>query len=112
MRLAGAREVYVVIPSPPPKAPCPYGIDTYEDELVAARFGGDVAKICDYIGADSLQYLSQEGLLHAVVGAGTPGVRTPQDFCTSCFTGCYPVAFEQDRSKKPQKAEPIAALSS
>ncbi|MBI3420938.1 MAG: amidophosphoribosyltransferase [Candidatus Sungbacteria bacterium] len=112
MRLAGAREVHVVIPSPPPKAPCPYGIDTYEDELVAACFGGDIAQIRDYIGADSLRYLSQGGLLQAVAGAGKPGVRTPKDFCTSCFTGRYPVAFEQDRSKKPQKAGAFAVLSS
>lgn len=83
MRSAGAREVHVLISSPPVVAPCFYGIDTSSaGELVAARM--DVEEIARYIGADSLGYLSMEGMLESV--------DLPADgFCTACFSGEYPV---------------------
>ncbi len=103
MRIAGAREVHVIIPSPPPIAPCAYGIDTYEDELIAARLNGNVHEIQQFIGADSLRYLSLDALYQAVTESASPPVRTTANFCDACYTGQYPVPFEQDRSTKPRR---------
>jgi amidophosphoribosyltransferase len=85
VREAGAREIHMRVSSPPTTGPCYYGIDTpTRGELIAATH--EVDEIRRYIGADSLAYLSPEGLLASV---GDPeGNR----FCTACFTGRYPVA--------------------
>jgi len=85
VRAAGAAEVHVRVSSPPTTGPCSYGIDTpLKSELIASSHSVD--EICRYIGADSLRYLSQEGLLAAV---GDPdGTR----HCSACFSGRYPVA--------------------
>jgi amidophosphoribosyltransferase len=88
VREAGAREVHMRISSPPTTGPCYYGIDTpSKHELIAATH--DVEEIRQHIEADSLGYLSQEGLLKAV--GDTSGDR----FCTACFSGRYPVAVSQ-----------------
>jgi amidophosphoribosyltransferase len=88
VRGAGAREVHVRISSPPTVGPCYYGIDTpLKSELIAASHG--VEEIREFIGADSLAYLSHEGLLAAV--ADLEGAR----HCSACFTGRYPVAVSQ-----------------
>jgi amidophosphoribosyltransferase len=85
VRESGAREVHMRISSPPTTGPCYYGIDTpTKGELIAASH--DVEEIRRHIGADSLRYLSPEGLLASV--GDPPGNR----FCTACFTGRYPVA--------------------
>ena len=89
IRSAGAREVHVRISSPPTTHPCYYGIDTpTRSELIAASHSVD--EIARYITADSLAYLSAEGLMRAV---GAPGGR---GFCDACFTGNYAVGFAQD----------------
>jgi amidophosphoribosyltransferase len=76
------------ISSPPTTGPCYYGIDTpLKSELIASSHS--VAEIQRYIGADSLAYLSQEGLLKAVDDA------SGQRHCTACFSGRYPVAVSQ-----------------
>ncbi len=83
IRRAGAREIHMRISSPPILGPCFYGIDTPErKELIGARLSVD--KIRDYLKADSLKYLSLEGMLKA---AG----KDPADFCTACFTDKYPI---------------------
>jgi amidophosphoribosyltransferase len=88
VRNAGAREVHLRISSPPTTGPCYYGIDTpLKSELIAAR--QSVEEIRRYIAADSLAYLSHEGLLKAV---GDEGGRR---HCTACFSGRYPVAVAQ-----------------
>jgi amidophosphoribosyltransferase len=88
VRAAGAAEVHMRVSSPPTTGPCYYGIDTpLKSELIAARHA--VEEIRRYIGADSLAYLSHEGLL-AAVGDGA-GER----HCTACFSGRYPVAVAQ-----------------
>ena len=85
VREAGAREVHLRISSPPTTGPCYYGIDTpLKSELIASA--NDVDAIRRFVEADSLGYLSQEGLLQAAGDA--PGRR----HCTACFTGRYPVA--------------------
>jgi amidophosphoribosyltransferase len=84
MREAGAAEVHLRISSPPTAWPCYYGIDTpRRRELIAAQ--KSLAEIRDFVGADSLAYLSVDGLLSAVGGEGAT-------YCTACWTGDYPVA--------------------
>ncbi len=84
LRNAGAREVHVRISSPPVNGPCHYGIDTpTRAELVAS--GHSVAEIALSIEADSLGYLSPEGLRAAV--REQPGFG----YCDACFTGNYPI---------------------
>ncbi len=84
VRQAGAREVHVRISCPPTIAPCHYGIDTpRRAELIAARQPTD--EIRAFIGAESLAYLSLEGLYRAT--AGTPRGA----FCDACYTDDYPV---------------------
>ena len=85
VRHAGAKEVHMLISSPPTTHPCFYGIDTpTRRELIASSHS--VEEIRRYITADSLQYLSLEGLLSTV----TP---YQNDYCVACFTGKYPVEF-------------------
>jgi len=82
LKSAGAKEVHVRISSPPSISPCFYGIDTpSKRELIAANQSID--QIRDYLGADSLAYLSLNGLLQTVSPDG-------HRFCTACFTGDYP----------------------
>ncbi|MGM0420402.1 MAG: amidophosphoribosyltransferase [Bacillota bacterium] len=79
---AGAEEVHFVVSSPPVAHPCYFGLDTSRrKELIANE--NSPAEIADFLGVDSLTYLSQEGLLRAVSTAET-------DFCTACFDGSYP----------------------
>jgi len=90
IRDAGAKEVHMLVSSPPIRYSCFYGIDTSQrGELIAAQH--DLAEIREFIGADSLHYLSIEGLLEAMAPL------KPQDFCEACFSGHYPVKVETDR---------------
>lgn len=82
IRAAGAREVHLRLSSPPITGPCHYGIDTpNRDELIAANHS--IEEITDYLGVDSLGYLSLEGM---VAAAGTRN-----GFCHACFSGQYPI---------------------
>src|ERR671925_104908 len=88
LKNAGAKEVHVRISSPPSISPCFYGIDTpSKRELIAAH--QSVEEIRDFLGADSLAYLSLNGLLQTVSPDG-------QRFCTACFTGDYPAGSPAD----------------
>lgn len=99
LREAGAREVHLRISSPPYRWPCFYGLDTgTRAELVAADL--EVGEICDYLGADSLAYLSLEALKKAT---GVPGAG----FCDACLTGVYPVPVPVRLSKSVLEA-PVA----
>lgn len=82
IRNAGATEVHFRVAAPPTTGPCFYGVDTpRKSELIASQ--KSVEEIREFIGADSLAYLSEESLLKAV--------EAKQDeFCTACFTGKYP----------------------
>ncbi len=83
LRRAGAKEVHVRVASPPIISPCYYGMDfPTKQELIAANM--TVEQIREFIGADSLAYLSVEGLLAAVP-------HEKGGYCTACFTGQYPV---------------------
>jgi amidophosphoribosyltransferase len=93
LRKAGAAEVHVRISAPPIYHPCFYGIDTQvETELIAASLS--VPEIQDFIGADSLGYLSIQGVLAAL--------ELPyEQFCFACFDGRYPepVPYDSERRK-------------
>ena len=85
IRHAGAKEVHMRISSPPIISPCFYGIDTpTKKELIGSTHS--IEEIRKYITADSLAYLSLEGLLTAA-----PGNR--DRYCNACFTENYPIPF-------------------
>jgi amidophosphoribosyltransferase len=97
LREAGAREIHVRISSPPVKWPCFYGIDfATRAELIAS--GLDVEEIRRSIGADSLGYVSLEGLIEATEIA-------EKNLCSACFTGKYPIAIPADLSEGKARLE-------
>ncbi len=88
IRHAGAREVHMRISSPPTTNPCYYGIDTpSRDELIASTHSLEDTR--QFLGADSLAYLSERGL-YAFARGDAGG------FCDACFTGRYPVPLDED----------------
>jgi len=85
---AGAAEVHMRVSSPPISCPCFYGIDTaVRKELIASRFS--VEQIRDFLGADSLHYLSMANLLESCG-------HEKDKFCTACFDGDYPIDVPED----------------
>ena len=91
LREAGAKEVHMCVSAPPITHPCYYGIDTsVRKELIASAHS--VGEIQNYIGADSLTYLSLEGLFQAV--------HPKADLCVACFNGDYPIALSQNCSNE------------
>jgi amidophosphoribosyltransferase len=96
VRSAGASEVHMRISCPPTISPCFYGVDTpRRSELIAATHS--LEEIRKYLDADSVAYLSLEGLTGAVKGGSSK-------YCTSCYTGVYPVAFPRDEAAYLQLA--------
>jgi len=97
LREAGAREIHVRISSPPVKWPCYYGIDfATKAELIAN--GLEVEEIRRSIGADSLGYVSLDGLISAT--------QVPSDrLCSACFTGEYPMSIPEDMSEGKLRLE-------
>jgi amidophosphoribosyltransferase len=110
IRSAGAREVHMRISSPPTVGPCHYGIDTpTREELIASH--NTVTQIRDFVGADSVGYLSLPGLYEAVQGAGSNGMApssastvadhsSSPGFCDACFSGNYPIDPEPGRPRQ------------
>ncbi|APH06492.1 amidophosphoribosyltransferase [Bacillus weihaiensis] len=100
LREAGATEVHVRISSPPIANPCFYGIDTStHEELIASNHS--VEEIRQIIGADSLAFLSVEGLLE---GIGRPYEGELKGQCLACFTGRYPTEIYADTVMPHEKA--------
>jgi len=88
LRKAGAREVHLRISAPPTTHPCFYGIDTpTRKELIASSH--TIEEIRKYIEADSLGYISIEGMLASLAGS------SPRDYCQACFTGDYFIEFDR-----------------
>jgi amidophosphoribosyltransferase len=86
VRDAGAREVHMRISCPPTISPCFYGVDTpSKRQLIAAN--KSVEEIREYVGADSLAYLSLDGMKRAC------GEGEKTTYCTACYTGVYPTAY-------------------
>ena len=102
VRAAGAAEVHLRISCPPTISPCFYGVDTpHRQELIAATHSLEQTR--KYVGADTLAYLSLGGLLSSVNGRGST-------YCTSCYTGRYPVAFPRNHSGFLQLSVKIDAI--
>jgi len=95
--------VHMRISCPPTISPCFYGVDTpHRSELIAATH--TLEEIRKYLGADSLAYLSHDGLMASVQGGRSR-------YCSSCYTGVYPVAFPRDEAAYLQlalKLNPVA----
>jgi amidophosphoribosyltransferase len=91
LRKAGAKEIHMRICAPPIKYPCFFGVDmATRKELIASH--KSIEEIRQFIGADTLGYLSLEGLLKSV--------NLPADsFCTACFTGNYPIPVQLEMDK-------------
>jgi amidophosphoribosyltransferase len=96
LRDAGAAQVHVRVSSPPIRHPCFMGVDmaSYE-ELIAHNF--DIAAIGRKIGADTLAYLSIDGMMRAVGAVEADG--TPHGYCNACFTGSYPIPLIEQTDK-------------
>lgn len=91
LRSAGAKEIHMRISCPPIQYPCFYGIDfPTRKELIASSHS--LEEIRKFLDADSLGYLSVEGLLNSVSGK-------KENYCTACFTGEYSVGFDQELNK-------------
>jgi len=97
LRGAGAREIHLRISAPPTTHPCYYGINTpTRSELIAASHSP--AEIARYVTADTLTYLSHEGMMAAVTAPGGQG------YCSACFTGDYPVALGHENLVQLRRA--------
>jgi amidophosphoribosyltransferase len=103
LRRAGAKEVHIRICAPPLRYPCFFGVDMATRwELIAAQ--KTVPEVRDFIGADSLGYLSIDGLIKAV--------GLPEDtFCLACFTGDYPIPVQLEMDKLALESKPSAEYS-
>jgi amidophosphoribosyltransferase len=103
LRRAGAKEVHVRICAPPIRFPCFFGVDMATRwELIAAQ--KTVPEVRDFIGADSLGYLSIDGLIKAV---GLP----KDNFCLACFTGDYPIPVQLEMDKLALESKSSAEYS-
>ena len=103
IRHSGAKEVHMRICAPPIRFPCFFGVDmATRSELIAAQ--KSIPEICEYIGADSLGYLSVEGLIKAI---GLPRDK----FCLACFTGEYPIPVQVEMDKLALEATDSESFS-
>ena len=108
VRAAGAREVHMRIAAPPTAKSCFYGIDTpQQEELLASRF--DVEGMAEHIGADSLAFVTIDGLYRAMGEAGRNDEQ-PQ-YCDACFTGAYPTRLTDLSDKHPGQLSLLAELA-
>jgi amidophosphoribosyltransferase len=99
LRRHGAREVHMRICSPPIRHQCFFGVDmARRDELIASRM--DIEQIRKHIGADTLGYLSLDGMIRATGG-------TPDQYCASCFTGEYLVPVQLELTKESLEKVPV-----
>ena len=104
LRQAGAKEIHMRISSPPVVAPCFYGIDTpNKKELIGSKFS--IEQIRRYVTADSLGYLSLEGMLATAPDAS-------QHYCNACFTDKYPITLTKAEQMQLGLFEPDQVSSS
>ncbi|MBC7742127.1 MAG: amidophosphoribosyltransferase [Bdellovibrionaceae bacterium] len=101
IRQAGASEVHLRIASPPTTGPCYYGVDTpQKSQLIASH--QSLEDIRQFIGADTLAYLSDAGMWKALKSG-------PETFCAACFNGDYPTSLKGVEIKKTQEFSPTKA---
>jgi len=95
LREAGPKEIHLRISSPPILYPCYYGMDfPSKKELIANKFSQNIEKIRDHLGVESLEYMTVDEMLEAMVD------HDKSDFCTSCFSGKYPVPIDENFVKE------------
>ncbi|MEG8988324.1 amidophosphoribosyltransferase [Ignavibacteria bacterium 4148-Me] len=95
LREAKPKEIHLRISSPPIISPCYYGMDfPSANELIANKFNGDIEAIRQYLEVDSLEYLTIDEMLEAMVD------HSKDNFCTACFSGNYPVPVELGLTKE------------
>ena len=109
VRAAGAKEVHMRISSPPTKHSCFYGIDTPQPEKLLAH-NYTVEQMCRFIGADSLAFVSLDGLYRAV-GETKRNAEKPQ-FCDACFSGDYAIPLTDLGMNENQKQLSLLARAS
>lgn len=91
---ANPKEIHLRISSPPILHPCFYGMDfPSRKELIANKFNNDIEKIKEYLEVDSLHYMTIDEMLSAMID------HKPEDFCTACFSGNYPVEIHDNFTK-------------
>jgi len=96
LRELGVKKVHMRVSCPPHRYPCFYGIDfSTRGELIAATMS--LKELQEFIGLDSLHYLSLEGLVESTI-SGNEGEK--ETFCKACFDGCYPISVEDGVSKE------------
>jgi amidophosphoribosyltransferase len=94
IREAKPKEIHMRISSPPIMFPCYYGMDfPSKEELIADKCNGNIKQIEEYLGVDSLRYLTIEEMLEVVYD------DFAEDFCTACFSGNYPIQFDSSFRK-------------
>jgi amidophosphoribosyltransferase len=97
IRQAGAKEIHVRISCPPLRHPCYFGVDfATRDQLIAHE--RSVEEVRDFLGVDSLHYLSLEGMLECVE-------RDPAHYCTACYTGDYRIDVEHPTTEEAVGAQ-------
>ncbi|MBC8042513.1 MAG: amidophosphoribosyltransferase [Rhizobacter sp.] len=100
---AAPKEIHLCISSPPIMNPCFYGMDfPTKDKLIAHQFGGNIEKIKDFLGVESLQYLSLKGLLQSVPHHAGETESDEYGYCTACFSGHYPVPVDNATTVKEE----------
>jgi amidophosphoribosyltransferase len=99
IKQAGPKEVHFRVTAPPIMHPCQYGMDfPTQKELIANEFNGDIGKIAEELGVDSLGYLTIDELLAAAPHDGG------EHYCTACFSGHYPVTVDPGQTKNENEA--------
>lgn len=95
LREANPKEIHLRISSPPIKFPCFYGMDfPSKEELIANKFNTEIDKIREYLEVDSLEYLTIDEMLEAMID------HNKDNFCTACFSGDYPVSVVENITKE------------
>ncbi|NJD23700.1 MAG: amidophosphoribosyltransferase [Melioribacter sp.] len=95
LREAKPKEIHLRISSPPIISPCYYGMDfPSKQELIANKFKSNIEEIRKYLEVDSLEYLTIDELLEAMID------HSPDDFCTACFSGKYPIEVDMGITKE------------
>jgi amidophosphoribosyltransferase len=90
LKEANPKEIHIRISSSPIMYPCYYGMDfPSKEELIAHKFNSDIGKISDHLGVDSLEYMTIDEMLEAMVDFDK------NEFCTACFSGDYPVSVDR-----------------
>ncbi|MEO8168903.1 MAG: amidophosphoribosyltransferase, partial [bacterium] len=99
VKQAGPKKVHFRVTAPPIKYPCYYGMDfPNPNELIANQCNGDVKKIGEQLGVDSLEYLEMDDLLDSVPH------DNGENYCTACFSGKYPVKIDTNATKEENEA--------